>query len=367
MMFVGCNRDSNIVPLEHYSDIKMQSMEVVPGDSVVARGCVVSREEGVEYDRAAAKSAAVVVVRYYDMTGGEINNTSLPYSTTLKGRYRYLQEYDVPAFGPSYVYCTICPPELYRSCGLRSFVLGTPCQSLNETYYVIEETLKSFSPKVVVLGADMVVFSDSEYIHASGFAHELIDGFPFGQAKVGMISHLSVDCSVDEFLFPLIKYHSRWKKLGKSDFMLEYNRDDFCGYKILAKNGGTNKISSYSLDKCSRSAIWLENLRWLDRTKELVESCGSRLLLVSAPRTGGLAGGRLASLHDYCAVNHIDFIDLNMEFDATGISNETDFYDKGHLNVLGAEKATRYIGKWLVDHYDFAADNSRDDRMFWDS
>lgn len=47
--------------------------------------------------------------------------------------------------------------------------------------------------------------------------------------------------------------------------------------------------------------------------------------------------------------------------------NETDFHDTGHLNCFGAEKATRYIGKYLTDHYDFATNHSEAVRARWDA
>ena len=33
----------------------------------------------------------------------------------------------------------------------------------------------------------------------------------------------------------------------------------------------------------------------------------------------------------------------------------------------GAEKATRYIGKWLVDHYDFNTNMTAECRAKWDA
>ena len=39
----------------------------------------------------------------------------------------------------------------------------------------------------------------------------------------------------------------------------------------------------------------------------------------------------------------------------------------GYLNVFGAEKATRYIGKWLVDHYDFNTNMTAECRARWDA
>lgn len=288
------------------------------------------------------------------------------HTSKIKSFFSQSKEYDVLAFGPSYMYITLLPPELYRTTGIRSFVPGTPCQPIEETYYYIKEALARFSPKVVLLGADMIVHSPGQYVHKGSFVHEAIDGFPWGISRLLMVADLETDGEYDEFVVPFIRYHSRWKELAKEDFALTYRHNDFNGSLIYAKSN-QNNVSPYDLSSCLRGKIFDRNLLLLDRIVELVKSHGCTLVLVASPRAGGFANGRLAALHDYCSKHEILLLDLLLDFDKTGISNNTDFYDRGHLNVFGAEKATRYIGKYLVDHFDFNTNITAECRAEWDA
>lgn len=276
-------------------------------------------------------------------------------------------EYDVLAFGPSYMYCTFSPPELYRRFGLRSFVMGSPCQPIYETFFFIRRALSKYRPRIVLLGADMICYSAGQYIHKSEFVHEATDGFPLSFDKVSMICNLATNSDIDEFFLPIIKYHDRWKNLDVSNFKHNTARYDVMGHMFYCGEGFTNTVSSYDLKTCSRSMIYGENIRWLEKIRDVVESAGARLVLVSAPRCNGFADGRLATLHDYSDVHGLAFLDLNLDFEKTRISNDSDFYDGGHLNVFGAEKATRYIGEWLMENFAFTSSVDVADRSFWNA
>ena len=67
---------------------------------------------------------------------------------------------------------------------------------------------------------------------------------------------------------------------------------------------------------------------------------------------------RMVSLIGYIKDLDIAYVDLYSNFERTGIDCETDFHDKTHLNVIGSEKATRYIGKCLWAHYAFETNYS---------
>lgn len=258
------------------------------------------------------------------------------------------KKYDLLAFGASYVYATVVPPQLYRDFGIRSYVLASPSQPINETFYFVKRALIQYNPKVVLVGVDMVVRSAVEYVHKSEAVHEATDGFPWGEEKFALIANLNTSGSLDEFFAPIIKYHSRWKELKKYDFLCESGRQHFNGHVFYPVANYTNDVVSYDLATSHRSEIYKENIEWLERIHMVCQKQGVRLCLLSSPRHQGPADGRLASLHDWADVHNVDFIDLNLDLYKAGISNDLDFHDFGHLNVLGAEKATRYIGGHLA-------------------
>lgn len=197
----------------------------------------------------------------------------------------------------------------------------------------------------------MIVLREEPYVHGNGHVHQALDLFPWGVDKLGLIQDLRVIGDLEEFVIPFVKYHSRWKDLRKYDFRYACERTLFedKGYNLLTLNKTKNANRSYDLEKTDRRRICRENLYWLERINSLVRAKGVRLVLVSVPLQYEINGlGRLAALHDWAKANGVDFIDLNLHFDETTICPASDFWDRGHLNVLGAEKATRYIGGHLA-------------------
>jgi len=227
----------------------------------------------------------------------------------------------------------------------------------------------------VLVGADMFVFSKGRYLLQDGNAHTAVDCFPAGLDYIRLIFDLNVSSQYDEFLFPLIKYHQRWKSLGYNDFCQSSRpyQDDLkkrlpikghMAYFSSKKRGDIQKVD---MSKEVRSPVCDDYLRYLDEIHKLCSSHGCDLVLLAAARANALANGRLASFQDYAANKGIAFLNLVERFDETGISNETDFYDAGHLNCFGAEKATRYIGKWLTEHYTFNTNMTAECRARWDA
>jgi hypothetical protein len=106
----------------------------------------------------------------------------------------------------------------------------------------------------------------------------------------------------------------------------------------------------------------------LNKIKALVEGSGARLILLTAPfALEKTKYGEYKSFYEYARSIAIDTVDLNVRYEELDFDNEKDFYDAGHLNVFGAEKATRYIGQWLVDHYDFNTNLTAEIRARWDA
>ena len=54
-----------------------------------------------------------------------------------------------------------------------------------------------------------------------------------------------------------------------------------------------------------------------------------------------------------------DFLDTNFYYDEMGVDFSTDFHDPSHMNLLGAEKFTNYVGNYIVDKY--GMEDHRDD------
>lgn len=279
-------------------------------------------------------------------------------------------DFDVLAFGPSYVYCTLNPVQLYRDTGLRSFVPGTSIQPIEASYHYIRMALKKYQPQLVILGASMFVFHPAPVRYKEGCAHMAADHIPFSVDKILFLRDQHLEDSIENYLVPWIKYHSRWKNLKKGDFLGMASHsptvDVFMGFQ-LNTGSVTNRLKQLNLTKCQETEMSGEYLGYLKKIAELCAEKKVQLLLLNAPRLNALAEGRLVSLHRHARELGIDFLDLNEVLDDTGIDNHTDYHDTGHLNVFGAAKATRYIGRYIQECYRLPVNHAPVVRTEWNA
>lgn len=276
---------------------------------------------------------------------------------------------DILAVGPSYVYCTFNPVELYRATGLRSHVLGSSGQPIEATFHYLKMALGRCRPKVVVIGTSMFVSGSAEKaIGDEGAAHFAADPIPLGFEKLAMLQDMRLAGDIEGYLFPFVKYHQRWKALMAHDFGLgdipNVPYSVHCGYRLWA-GCRKNALRRIDVSQLASTSIPERSLEILGRMVRLTEESGARAVLLSAPRKGAAANGRLAALHEYANENGLALLDLNECFDEVGFDNETDFRDESHLNVLGAEKATRRIGTWLTEEVGVGVSGARSKDIRW--
>lgn len=281
---------------------------------------------------------------------------------------RFLREtnrtYDVLAFGPSYVFCTFNPSELYRASGLRSRVIGSSAQPIEATYYHLENALRRFSPKVVVVGASTLFKSEAQGALREEYLHNATDTIPFGPLKCRMMADLPIEDSVENYLIPFLKYHMRWKSLGKADFCGQAlsGPPEHLGYALHVACRA-NDIKPVALETVKPSPLGAAYLAYLDRFVSLAAEHHVELVFLIAPRKD-CVNGRYRTFRETLDRRGIRYIDLNHDFAKVGFDNSRDFKDFQHLNVFGAEKATRYIGKYLEKNFRFSK-ASADDAIWW--
>lgn len=275
------------------------------------------------------------------------------YTEKVRGFYNEPeQSMDVIGFGSSRMYCTLDPLVLHHETGLRAYVLATQQQPLRATLTYMREALERQSPRLLILEATMAFKTRDEIGEAE--LRDCLDPLPWSQAKLRLIRELIPAGQRSSYYFPFLKYHQRWKELSGKDFDFSYlkKRDPFRGYMYLTPERGAD-CRAWRYDGVEAVPIPEENLELLRQMAALARENGAALLLLAAPYeavTDDL--GYLQSLHSFCEAEGIPLLDLNLEYDALGIDEATDFFDTGHFNVRGAEKATAYLARYIEAHYD---------------
>ncbi|MBE6920596.1 MAG: hypothetical protein E7468_03415 [Ruminococcaceae bacterium] len=283
---------------------------------------------------------------------------------TLKvGGFSNLPEHsvNVVGVGSSHMYCTLNPVHIYEQTGDSYYVLATQQQPVEATYYYVKEALEQQSPDVIII--EGLMYLNYSGAVQEGVAHDAIDPFPDDLNKWKMIGEMNTEDAKENYYFPFLKYHTRWKELTKADFDFSYKckTDPLHGFVFL-KESKPNTCTQLSYEDAELGILAERNLEYLQKTVELVREHGSQPMILLAPYSTAIEDlAQIKALSVFCCEERIPFLDLNIVYNELGIDNDIDYYDEGHLNVYGAEKASRYIANFVDTHFELSDKNSKYD------
>ena len=272
--------------------------------------------------------------------------------------------HDVIFVGDCEAYSAFVPPILYEEYGIRSFVRGSPAQSIAQSYYLILETLKHESPRAIVLSVYSLCKSEPS---REAYDRMTLDGMRLSAEKLGAVRASDTDIgSALSYFLPLLRFHSRIYELGREDFEYLFTRPSVShnGYfmqKAIVAASDYATVGAIEPHGAPAS-IPEENLAYLDQINTACRESGVELILVKTP----ISSWRYpwydewnSAISAYATQNGIAYYNLIERSDAIGIDMTTDTYDGGfHLNVYGAEKVSRYFGAILADKHEIGGGES---------
>lgn len=273
--------------------------------------------------------------------------------------------YDVLFAGNSLVMHAVLPLELYEEYGFWSYNLGTGGQSLPESKYLIEDGIRRFHPKLVVLDCTQLIVGEA--VQRIAFLHYLTDHMPaFDILRLKMIADLGNRMGYTagekaELYFPLTVYHARWEELRNPTDFLRLPADpkkDTGGAKLTAKVRDPDKTSAGS-----SAAVPPVPDSAAQTLREIIDLCsesGTGLCLISVPLSSEEAVGetsykrrRNAALYakETAAESGIRMLDLMEPGALRGLDGDLHFADAYHMNTYGAEIYTKELGRLLTSIY----------------
>lgn len=278
--------------------------------------------------------------------------------------YRETTTHDVIFIGDCEVYESFTPPTLWREYGITSYIRGSAQQLIWQSYYLLEETFERESPKVVVYNVLAMKYGEPQN---EEYNRMTLDGMKWSQSKIDAIrASMTEDESFLSYVFPLLRFHSRWSELTAEDWQYLFSRDTVShnGYLMQAavKARPENdreglRLSDYTLPTVS--------FEYLNKMQALCEKNGATLVLIKAPTNNWKYWWYDewdVQVCDWAAEHDVDYYNF-IGNEEIGIDWSTDTYDAGvHLNVYGAEKLTYYFGHILRETYG-AADHRTDETL----
>lgn len=130
--------------------------------------------------------------------------------------YDETTEHDVLMIGDCEVYENFDPIYLWKEYGITSYIRGNAQQLTWQSYYMLEDALKKETPKVVIYNVQALTHAKPE---KEEYNRMTLDGMKWSKTKWDAVNaSMCKDERFIDYLFPLLRYHSRITDLGDEDF-----------------------------------------------------------------------------------------------------------------------------------------------------
>ncbi len=260
-------------------------------------------------------------------------------------------DHNVVFIGDCELYENISPVYLWENYGINSYIRGSAQQLIWQSYYLAEETVKMEHPDVIVFNVLSMKYNEPQN---EAYNRMTLDGMKWSSSKVNSIkASMTDEENFIDYVFPILRYHSRWSDLSAEDFKYIFHRDkvSFNGYYMrvdvkAAENVPEGRpLADYQFGDNS--------YYYLDKLTKLCKENDVKLVLVKAPTLYPYWYDEWdQQIKDYASANGLDYINFLELQDELGLDWSQDTYDGGlHLNLAGAEKLSDYVGNMLTTEY----------------
>lgn len=280
---------------------------------------------------------------------------------------------DVIVLGSSHAQFSFVPHFFYEQTGLYAYVQATSCQPMEVSYQMLKESLKTQSPKAVILEVytamplRIVCEADSSYVIAE---YQMT-----GQEKIDTIDYLPKE-KARQYYIDFLNYHNNWRYIESINDIVpksnDYTYDDIDGsfgyiYQSAPSEYPDNWWLPATFDRSEDQKVQLDNLdlESLNNIYELCKEKNIELILYKTP-VDGIDIENQSYLHEIWnwaeekSVPYVDFIDK---------SKDLGFYmwihsDSFHAYINGAGMITSYLSEFVNElGIDF---NHKEDQVLTD-
>ena len=281
--------------------------------------------------------------------------------------YQEEMDHDVLFIGDCEVYENFVPALLWEEYGINSFIRGSAQQLIWQSYYLLEDALRYEKPDVVIFNVLALQYNEPQ---KEAYNRMSIEGMKWSMSKVGAIqSSMMKDEQFLDYVFPILRYHSRITELKGEDFKYMFSRPK------VSHNGYYMRVDAKPAVNVPKGKV-LGNYQfgdnayaYMDKITKLCKDNDIELILVKAPSLYPYWYPQWEEqIEAYAAENELTYINFLELQEECGLDFNTDTYDAGlHLNLWGALKITDYLGKVLSG--DFGLEDRRSDEhlsQIWD-
>ncbi len=304
----------------------------------------------------------VILLTFFTLLLSPKYMTDIKDGALISEYYQQDKNHDIIFLGDCEVYEAFSPKVLWEEYGINSFIRGSAQQLVWQSYYLLKETLKYEKPQAIVFNVLSLHYNEPQ---KEAYNRMTIDGMRLSWEKFESIRASKMnDEHIIEYLFPILRYHSRWKELNIDDIKYLFKKE------MVSDNG-------YLMDVNIRPAGFIPKgkplgnydfgdnaMEYLDKMRILCDENGVELILVKAPFLYPYWYPEWNdNIKKYAEKYNLKYYNFLDNIDEIGLDYDKDTYDKGlHLNLYGVEKLSFYFGEILQDNIDIR-DHSSDVKL----
>ena len=263
--------------------------------------------------------------------------------------YHELKTHDLIFIGDCEVYDNFSPAVLWQDYGINSYIRGSAQQLIWQSYYLLEDTLYHENPPVVIFNVLSLMYNEPQ---REEYNRLTLEGMRWTPAKIKAINASMMEKeNFLDYVFPLLRYHSRWSELTSADFTRMFKRDKVShnGFFInIGVKPATNIPEGRILADYNFGA---KAMLYLDKITKLCHENDIELILIKAPSLYPHWYDQWEEqVIAYAEANNLKYLNFLKLTNETGLDFKTDTYNAGlHLNLDGATKITHYLGEFLLN------------------
>ena len=274
--------------------------------------------------------------------------------------------------GTSQVVYGISSQRLYQDYGISAYSLGMSNQPVLASYSWLKEADRSQDFKVAFFDVGLMFEEPNE-----SYFRKAYDNMKLSWVKLEGIARRSRNPKADSFasyLFPIEKYHVRWPELRKRDFQIDYTDSGVYRGNGFAVTVGSNANPDNILiddDETGKLNHHISQTyrNYLINMKKYCDKHDISLVLTKIPKSSWSLDkhNEIQEIADEYDIPFLDFT-LTENFEAAGFDFTTDFMDREHLNLRGADKLTDYLAEYLQENWDFedCRTGSEEEKAYFD-
>ncbi len=268
---------------------------------------------------------------------------------------------DVIGFGSSHMQYAFNPATFYEETGYYAYNLGSSCQPLSMSIYMLKEALKTQHPSVVLVDLFRALEVSEETCYANGMYYNIIDEMS-GKNRFDAANNVPDEVKTD-YKYDLRMNHDEWKNIDTKNLKSFFHN----AKKAEGYNNNLGYIPLYpsetlftpleTYEVTEEKEVSEDVKRKIDELISICDKENIKLIFIKTPSIIGQdSANTLHAIWSYLDSKNIEYVDFIEK------ASELKWYidmDGGYLhnNTWGAEIVTKYLAN-LIEENDYVTNHN---------